>query len=96
MNQWLPDLKKSIESGEKSLNDCKYIEGLVSDMFSVPEYMLYRILSLLADVVMMQLDEWWEQPASTLVDWVTLDDQNVVAWQNHVKQLLAAYDKELF
>ncbi|KAJ0564245.1 AUGMIN subunit 5 [Helianthus annuus] len=70
MNQWLPDLKKSIESGEKSLNDCKYIEGL--------------------------LDEWWEQPASTLVDWVTLDDQNVVAWQNHVKQLLAAYDKELF
>ncbi|KAM0012042.1 putative HAUS augmin-like complex subunit 5 [Helianthus debilis subsp. tardiflorus] len=69
MNQWLPDLKKSIKSGEKSLNDCKYIEGL--------------------------LDEWWEQPASTLVDWVTLDDQNVVAWQNHVKQLLAAYDKEL-
>ncbi|KAI3808628.1 hypothetical protein L1987_24584 [Smallanthus sonchifolius] len=41
------------------------------------------------------LDEWWEQPASTLVDWVTLDDENVGAWNNHVKQLLAAYDKEL-
>ncbi|KAI3704714.1 hypothetical protein L1987_74941 [Smallanthus sonchifolius] len=41
------------------------------------------------------LDEWWEQPASTLVDWVTVDDENVGAWNNHVKQLLAAYDKEL-
>ncbi|KAI7750583.1 hypothetical protein M8C21_022492, partial [Ambrosia artemisiifolia] len=62
-NQWLPDLKKSIASAEKSLNDCKYIDGL--------------------------LEEWWEQPASTLVDWVTVDDKNVVAWHNHVKQLLA-------
>ncbi|XP_051141120.1 AUGMIN subunit 5 [Andrographis paniculata] len=39
------------------------------------------------------LDEWWEQPASTVVDWVTVDGQNVAAWQNHVKQLLAFYDK---
>ncbi|KAJ9147479.1 hypothetical protein P3X46_029636 [Hevea brasiliensis] len=41
------------------------------------------------------LDRWWEQPASTVVDWVTVDGQNVVAWHNHVKQLLAFYDKEL-
>ncbi|GAV60104.1 hypothetical protein CFOL_v3_03635 [Cephalotus follicularis] len=41
------------------------------------------------------LDEWWEQPASTIVDWVTVDGQNVAAWHNHVKQLLAFYDKEL-
>ncbi|KAI8020126.1 AUGMIN subunit 5 [Camellia lanceoleosa] len=41
------------------------------------------------------LDEWWEQPASTVVDWITVDGQNVAAWHNHVKQLLAFYDKEL-
>ncbi|XP_042066510.1 AUGMIN subunit 5-like [Salvia splendens] len=39
------------------------------------------------------LDEWWEQPASTVVDWVAVDGENVAAWQNHVKQLLAFYDK---
>ncbi|CAA3014664.1 AUGMIN subunit 5 [Olea europaea subsp. europaea] len=39
------------------------------------------------------LDEWWEQPASTVIDWVTVDGENVAAWQNHVKQLLAFYDK---
>ncbi|KAK6128834.1 hypothetical protein DH2020_037470 [Rehmannia glutinosa] len=38
------------------------------------------------------LDEWWEQPASTVVDWVAIDGENVAAWQNHVKQLLAFYD----
>ncbi|KAK6128781.1 hypothetical protein DH2020_037487 [Rehmannia glutinosa] len=38
------------------------------------------------------LDEWWEQPASTVVDWVAVDGENVAAWQNHVKQLLAFYD----
>lgn len=42
-----------------------------------------------------QLDEWWEQPASTVVDWITVDGQNVAAWHNHVKQLLTFYDKEL-
>ncbi|GAB2288970.1 AUGMIN subunit 5 [Dionaea muscipula] len=41
------------------------------------------------------LDEWWEQPASTVVDWVVVDGQNAAAWLNHVKQLLAFYDKEL-
>lgn len=41
------------------------------------------------------LDEWWEQPAATVVDWVTVDGQNVATWHNHVKQLLAFYDKEL-
>ncbi|GMH04381.1 hypothetical protein Nepgr_006220 [Nepenthes gracilis] len=41
------------------------------------------------------LDEWWEQPASTVVDWVTVDSQNAAAWLNHVKQLLAFHDKEL-
>ncbi|KAG2710897.1 hypothetical protein I3760_04G050800 [Carya illinoinensis] len=41
------------------------------------------------------LDDWWERPASTVVDWV-VDGQNVAAWHNHVKQqLLAFYDKEL-
>lgn len=41
------------------------------------------------------LDEWWEQPASTVVDWVTVDGQNVAAWHNHVKQLLTYCDKEV-
>ncbi|GKV16949.1 hypothetical protein SLEP1_g27514 [Rubroshorea leprosula] len=41
------------------------------------------------------LDEWWEQPAATVVDWVTVDGQNVAAWHNHVKQLLTFYDKEV-
>lgn len=44
----------------------------------------------------LQLDEWWEQPASTAVDWVAVDGQNVAAWHNHVKQLLAFYDKEFY
>ncbi|KAK4409804.1 AUGMIN subunit [Sesamum angolense] len=33
------------------------------------------------------LDEWWEQPASTVVDWVAVDGENVAAWQNHVVKL---------
>ncbi|KAL2623647.1 hypothetical protein R1flu_003852 [Riccia fluitans] len=42
------------------------------------------------------VDEWWEQPASTAVDWVTVDGQNVGAWLAHVKQLqLAFYEKQL-
>ncbi|KAK9700259.1 hypothetical protein RND81_08G227600 [Saponaria officinalis] len=41
------------------------------------------------------LDEWWEQPASTIVDWVAVDGQNVGAWANHVKQLLTFCDQEL-
>ncbi|XP_010257953.1 PREDICTED: AUGMIN subunit 5 [Nelumbo nucifera] len=35
--------------------------------------------------------EWWEQPAATVVDWVTVDGQNVAAWLNHVKQLQMAF-----
>ncbi|CAF2089825.1 unnamed protein product [Brassica rapa] len=31
------------------------------------------------------LEEWYEQPAATVVDWVTVDGQNVAAWHNHVK-----------
>ncbi|CAL0318755.1 unnamed protein product [Lupinus luteus] len=69
MEKWLPELKSSVLNAQQSLEDCKYVRGL--------------------------LDEWWEQPASTVVDWVTVDGQNVAAWHNHVKQLLAFYDKEL-
>ena len=50
---------------------------------------------LIADVVFMQLDEWWEQPASTLVDWETVDGQTVAAWINHMKQLLVYFGKEM-
>nr|GEU98866.1 augmin subunit 5 [Tanacetum cinerariifolium] len=67
--KWLPDLRNGVVNAQKSLNDCKYVTGL--------------------------LEEWWEQPASTVVDWVTVDGQNAAAWNNHVKQLLAFYDKEL-
>ncbi|KAK2359628.1 AUGMIN subunit 5 [Trifolium repens] len=67
--KWLPELKTGVLNAQQSLEDCKYVRGL--------------------------LDEWWEQPASTVVDWVTVDGQNVAAWHNHVKQLLAFYDKEL-
>ncbi|KAH0463386.1 hypothetical protein IEQ34_007968 [Dendrobium chrysotoxum] len=42
------------------------------------------------------VDEWWEQPVATVVDWVTVDGQNVSTWLNHVKKLqMAFYDKEL-
>ncbi|RVW39285.1 AUGMIN subunit 5 [Vitis vinifera] len=37
----------------------------------------------LEDCKYVRLDEWWEQPASTVVDWVTVDGQNVAAWHNH-------------
>ncbi|AES77290.1 hypothetical protein MTR_7g008870 [Medicago truncatula] len=37
----------------------------------------------------------WEQLVSTVVDWVTVDGQNVVVWYNHVKKLLTSYDQEL-
>ncbi|KAL8200648.1 hypothetical protein R6Q57_011987 [Mikania cordata] len=66
---WLPELRNGVVNAQKSLDDCKYVTGL--------------------------LEEWWEQPASTVVDWVTVDGQTVSAWNNHVKQLLAFYDKEL-
>ncbi|XP_027350049.1 AUGMIN subunit 5 [Abrus precatorius] len=69
METWLPELKTAVLNAQQSLEDCKYVRGL--------------------------LDEWWEQPASIVVDWVTVDGQNVAAWHNHVKQLLAFYDKEL-
>ncbi|KAG2278735.1 hypothetical protein Bca52824_061290 [Brassica carinata] len=42
----------------------------------------------------MQLDEWYEQPAATVVDWVTVDGQNVAAWHNHVKSSYCLYDKD--
>ncbi|KAK4359107.1 hypothetical protein RND71_021336 [Anisodus tanguticus] len=41
------------------------------------------------------VDEWWEQPASTVVDWVAVDGQNVAAWLNDVKQLKAFHDQQL-
>lgn len=42
------------------------------------------------------VDEWWEQPAATVVDWIAVDGQNVSAWLNHVKKLqMAFYDKQL-
>ncbi|KAM2267288.1 hypothetical protein ACFX1S_045558 [Malus domestica] len=40
------------------------------------------------------LDEWWEQPTATVVDWVCVDGLNVAARHNHVKQLLEFYDQE--
>ncbi|XP_050380950.1 AUGMIN subunit 5 [Argentina anserina] len=46
------------------------------------------------DYVRGLLDEWWEQPAATVVDWILVDGLNVAAWHNHVKQLLAFYDQE--
>jgi hypothetical protein len=43
-----------------------------------------------------QVDEWWEQPAATAVDWILVDGQNVGAWLAHVKQLQTAfYEKQL-
>jgi len=45
---------------------------------------------------LLQVDEWWEQPAATAVDWITVDGQNVATWLAHVKQLqMAFYDKQL-
>ncbi|XP_078434794.1 HAUS augmin-like complex subunit isoform X2 [Wolffia australiana] len=42
------------------------------------------------------VDEWWEQPAATVVDWVLVDGQNVAAWLNHVRQLqMAFYDQKM-
>ncbi|XP_076885173.1 AUGMIN subunit 5-like [Bidens hawaiensis] len=67
---WLPELRNGVVNAQKSLDDCKYVTGL--------------------------LEEWWEQPASTVVDWVTVDGRDVSAWNNLVKQLLTFYDKELY
>ncbi|KAM1015594.1 hypothetical protein ACFX2A_046372 [Malus domestica] len=39
------------------------------------------------------LDEWWEQPTATVVDWVCVDGLNVAARHNHVKRLLEFYDQ---
>lgn len=63
-------------------------------LFPICIYILLGCLCLMLNMI-LQLDEWWEQPAATVVDWVTVDGQNVAAWHNHVKQLLAFYDKEL-
>ncbi|XP_024545326.1 AUGMIN subunit 5 [Selaginella moellendorffii] len=42
------------------------------------------------------VNEWWEQPAATAVDWITVDGQNAAAWLAHVKQLQNAfYEKQL-
>lgn len=60
---------------------------IVNNLYSSDEFLF---------LVKLQVDEWWEQPAATAVDWVTVDGQNVAAWLNHVKQLqMAFYDKEL-
>ncbi|KAG0603322.1 hypothetical protein M758_10G084600 [Ceratodon purpureus] len=43
-----------------------------------------------------QVDEWWEQPTATAVDWILIDGQNVAAWLAHVKQLQTAfYEQQL-
>ncbi|KAJ3677458.1 hypothetical protein LUZ60_003182 [Juncus effusus] len=40
------------------------------------------------------VDEWWEQPAGTVVDWVKVDNENVGAWLNLVKKLqMVFYDE---
>ncbi|KAK4765978.1 hypothetical protein SAY87_007620 [Trapa incisa] len=69
MEKWLPELKTGILNAQNSLDECRYVAGL--------------------------LDEWWEQPAATVVDWVTVDGQHVAAWHNHVKQLLLSFYEEL-
>lgn len=86
------------------LERCKYVSGLVRTIvhslslvdldfyFTVLIFIFFKVSYA---EIFMQLDEWWEQPASTVVDWVTVDGQNVAAWHNHVKKLLAFYDKEL-
>lgn len=44
----------------------------------------------------LQVDEWWEQPAATVVDWVTVDEHNVITWLNRIKQIqMALYDQQL-
>ena len=59
-------------------------------------YIWYLPREKLYLIFFMQVDEWWEQPAATAVDWVTVDGQTVGAWLNLVKQLqMAFYDKEL-
>ncbi|XP_024396569.1 AUGMIN subunit 5 isoform X2 [Physcomitrium patens] len=41
------------------------------------------------------VEEWWEQPASTAVDWILVDGQNVAAWLAHVKQLQTVFYERL-
>ncbi|KAB1211421.1 hypothetical protein CJ030_MR6G021389 [Morella rubra] len=96
MEKWLPELKAAVLNAQKSLEDCKYVRGLL--IHANPDFIEYFnfFASDLLYSGVFQLDEWWEQPASTVVDWVTVEGQNVAAWHNHVKQqLLAFYDKEL-
>ncbi|KAJ6936427.1 hypothetical protein NC652_011210 [Populus alba x Populus x berolinensis] len=100
VEKWLPELKTTALNGQKCLEDCKYVRGLQNLKMSAKADLLCIVLMSVAVAgevarLFYLLDDWWEQPASTVVDWVTVDGQNVAAWHNHVKQLLAFYDKEL-
>ncbi|MBA0605488.1 hypothetical protein Godav_018058, partial [Gossypium davidsonii] len=97
IEKWLPELKTAILNAQKCLEDCKYVRGLTMFLAATMTY-LFVYLFISGDKRSENgkgLDEWWEQPASTVVDWVTVDRQNVGAWHSHVKQLLAFYDKEI-
>lgn len=58
----------------------------LSDWIAIPSKLLLWISFCWLNFV-AQVEEWWEQPAVTVVDWVTLDGENVGAWLNWVKKL---------
>lgn len=98
LEQWLPELKAAVQEAQKCLENSKRVRGLVihHHHFSLHQTSGSSPLSSLLTLARLQVDEWWEQPASTAVDWITVDGQNVAAWLAHVKQLQAAfYEKQL-
>jgi hypothetical protein len=62
----------------------------LADVLWLPNFPSNRCTLEWANTVVLcnvQVDEWYEQPAATIVDWVTIDGQSVGAWINLVKQL---------
>ncbi|CAH1414632.1 unnamed protein product [Lactuca virosa] len=83
--KWSRVAKPCLSQSTRIRKDNKLLNGVVNSQKSLED----------CKYVSGLLEEWWEQLGSTVVDWVTVDGQNVAVWNNHVKQLLAFYDKEL-
>lgn len=70
--------------------------GLVDIIILLSKRPMVISLTCLSDLSGWQVDEWWEQPAATVVEWVTVDGQNAGTWLALVKQLQTTfYEKQL-
>ncbi|KAF6144691.1 hypothetical protein GIB67_006183 [Kingdonia uniflora] len=97
---WLNHAYRAQQENERTTNDCL---NLASEQeMIVKERWLPELKSALSEAqsclehcksLKGLLEEWWEQPAATTVDWVKVDGLNVAGWLNRVKKLqMAVYD----